>query len=253
MSAASPASARTAGELGGRGPIRLVVYDLDGTLVDSAGHIAHTVNRVRGEFGLRALALAEVRPCIGDGARSLVQRTLFGRLDAGPAPWDTVQGRSFPDVFGVFMERYLEDPVSGLHIMEGVLPCLEALQARGVAQAILTNKPHDVTQLVVDRLGLRRFTPHALGPGAPIRGGELPPKPDPTGLEWLMAEAGATPAQTIMVGDGRQDAGVAVNAGTGALLIGAPEVFGPLAQAALGVFPRFVELGAALQQRVAAA
>ncbi len=223
----------------------LVVYDLDGTLVDSAGHIRHTVNRVRAELGLRDLTLEDVRPCIGDGARSLVARTLFGReLLSGAPGYDVATGRSFPEVFALFMERYLEDPSSGVTVMDGVFETLEALHRAGVAQAVLTNKPHDVTQPVIDGLGLRRFTPLALGPGAMLPGldGELPPKPDPTGLRWLLQRYGVAPAEALMVGDGSQDARVAANAGVPAWLIG---------QSGVRSFPSFTELGEALRGRIA--
>ena len=206
--------------------IRLVVFDLDGTLIDSAGHIATVVNRTRQRYDLRPLSVAEVRPCIGDGARRLVEKSLFGEMDAGEALFPTLARRGgppFPVVFQDFYDQYLDDPVSGLRVFDGVVEALEGLASRGIGQAVLTNKPHAVTQTVVDALGLRRFFPWALGPGASVDGTELPPKPDPTGLRFLLGQHGAHAGQALMVGDGLQDARVARNAGVRPLALAAGE------------------------------
>jgi phosphoglycolate phosphatase-like HAD superfamily hydrolase len=194
----------------------LVVYDLDGTLIDSAAHIAHTVNRTRAKLGLSPMTLAEVRPCIGDGAKRLVEKAFFGWLGADARPTYSVIGKdgpSFPAVFEQFFEIYLQDPASGLELMEGALEGLERLERHGVVQAVLTNKPHAVTELVMKGLGIDRFMAVTYGPGAIVDGVELAPKPDPTGLLAIMKQTGVLPADTVMVGDGIQDAKVAINGG----------------------------------------
>src|SRR5262245_19179354 len=124
-------------------PLTLVVFDLDGTLVDSRADLSAAVNHVLRGFALPELLPAVVVDYVGDGARVLVQRALGA---AHRNLWD--------DGFRQFLEYY------GMHLLDqtrpypGVPDLLAALAARGVEQAVLSNKPEAMSRAILDGLGL---------------------------------------------------------------------------------------------------
>ena len=211
---------------------RLVVYDLDGTLVDSAGHIANVVNKTRRHYGLSPLSVDEVRPCIGDGAQTLVEKSLFGLAGAPPPSFGVLSraAHPLPGVFSTFMDIYSADTSSGIGVVDGVMETLERLGKLGIAQAVLTNKPHAAALEVIEAMGLSPFIFMTIGPGARVPGvsGPMPAKPDPTGLRHLMLLAGASPEETIMVGDGIQDVRVAAAAGARCIAIASEDFLVPM-------------------------
>jgi phosphoglycolate phosphatase len=170
--------------------IRLVVFDLDGTLIDSAPDLAAAVNAMLGKLAPEAapLAEAEVRSFVGDGARTLMQRSLAAR-----APSLAVE-----DALSVFLDEYRARMLHRTRLYPGAREALDAL-AGAHTLAVLSNKPGAMSRAILDGLGVAdRF--------ARICGGdEVPRKPDPAGLRQLVAELGATPEETAMVGDSAND------------------------------------------------
>jgi len=188
-----------------RPPLRLVVFDLDGTLIDSIGDIASSANQSLVEaYGEDArLSHDAVRGFVGHGARQLIERCL-----------DAV-GRPSADASRVF-ERFLAVYASRLTETTRLFPGMGDALARIEATsrlAILTNKPGGMSRTIVRDLGLsNRFI-------AMIGGDDLPSrKPDPEGLLKIAADAGVTPAETALVGDSAVDIQTARNAG--ALAVG---------------------------------
>jgi len=178
---------------------RLVVFDLDGTLVDSSRDIAASVNAALGRVapGTAALSLEAVLSFVGEGAGLLVERSL---RHAGLA-------LSTEEVLPVYVDCYRERLLDTTRLYPGVAEALEALA--GTTLAVLTNKPGDMSRTILDGLGVAsRF--------ARVRGaGDVPSrKPDPAGLLGLMSELGARAGETWMVGDSATDVGVARAAGT---------------------------------------
>lgn len=178
---------------------RLVVFDLDGTLVDSSRDIAASVNAALGRVapGTAALSLEAVLSFVGEGAGLLVERSL---RHAGLA-------LSTEEVLPVYVDCYRERLLDTTRLYPGVAEALEALA--GTTLAVLTNKPGDMSRTILDGLGVAsRF--------ARVRGaGDVPSrKPDPAGLLGLMSELGASAGETWMVGDSATDVGVARAAGT---------------------------------------
>ena len=178
---------------------RLVVFDLDGTLVDSSRDIAASVNAALGRVapGTAALSLEAVLSFVGEGAGILVERSL---RHAG-------LGLSTEDVLPVYIDCYRERLLDTTRLYPGVAEALDALA--GTTLAVLTNKPGDMSRTILDGLGVAsRF--------ARVRGaGDVPSrKPDPAGLLGLMSELGASAGETWMVGDSATDVGVARAAGT---------------------------------------
>ncbi|HET7747607.1 MAG TPA: HAD-IA family hydrolase [Vicinamibacteria bacterium] len=166
----------------------LVVYDLDGTLVDSSRDLATAVNRTLAALGGATLELDIVRSFIGEGARALVARATAA---AGlPNPPEEV----LPRFFGEY-ERCLLDTT---RLYEGIEDALRATPR--AARAVLTNKPGHFSRRILEGLGADPWFFRVVG------GGDAPEKkPHPAGLLALMAEAGAGLETTVMVGDSAID------------------------------------------------
>jgi len=176
----------------------VAVFDLDGTLIDSAADLHRAVNHTLTELGCAPLPLAEVRSMIGDGVSLLIARALAARqCTVDPAT-----------ALPLFLNHYEADPAELTRLYPGVHATLERLRARGVTLAICTNKPARVTRVILGRLGIEQHFSRVIG------GDSLPfRKPDPRALLKLLQDLGAAPAAALMVGDSEVDAATAQAAG----------------------------------------
>jgi phosphoglycolate phosphatase len=178
----------------------LVVFDLDGTLVDSRQDLADSTNAVLESLGAPALHLDRVAMMVGEGARILVQRA----LEAAGLP---SEGGQLDNALSRFHECYRSRllattrPYPGISDMLGEVAPLATL-------AMLTNKPLVPTRQLVDAFGWRTHFVQVIGGD-----GAVPRKPDPKGLRQLMAMADAGPESTLLVGDSMVDVETARNAG----------------------------------------
>lgn len=174
-----------------------VVFDLDGTLVDSRADLASAVNHV-----LRSLSLPELPPetlygYVGDGARALVERAL------GAAHQDRIEAG-----VGMFMEYYGAHLLDATRPYPGMVEALVALTSRPVALSVLTNKPVSLSRRILEGLALApRFVEIVGGDSLPTR------KPDPEGIEHLRARTGTPRERTLLVGDSPVDVCTARAAG----------------------------------------
>ena len=170
--------------------VDLVVFDLDGTLIDSAGDLAASVNAALARIapGVPPVSPEKVRSFIGDGAALLVARTLAA---AGVSV-------STEEALPVFLECYSARLLDTTGLYPGVLEALDALRDRTLA--VLTNKPGDMSRRILEGLGVA-------GRFAHIRGaGDVPAKkPDPAGLRLLLAETGVSAESAVLVGDSAID------------------------------------------------
>ena len=182
----------------------LIVFDLDGTLIDSRRDLADAANALIVERGGQPLPVDDITAMVGEGAPLLVRRAL------------KAAGVSLDDVRPAlerFLELYDERLLVHTRPYEGTRDALEALAARGPL-AILTNKPQRPTEAILEGLGLAPFFRWAIGGDT-----DLPRKPDPRGLADLIARAGATAAATTMVGDSAIDLRTARAADTRVCLV----------------------------------
>jgi phosphoglycolate phosphatase len=177
---------------------RLLVFDLDGTLVDSSHDIAAAVNAAFARVApdTPAIPLDAVLSYVGEGGRLLIERSLsHAGLDL-----------SADDVLPVYLECYAERLLDTTRLYPGVETALD--QLCGSTLAVLTNKPGDFSRVILEGLGVAPRFARIWGAGdVPSR------KPDPEGLLRLMAEAKALPGDTWMVGDSATDVAVARAAG----------------------------------------
>lgn len=188
--------------------VRTVVFDLDGTLVDTAPDLINALNFVLDREGLAPVPLHSARNMIGAGARRLIERGL------------EVEGRvaSVGDITRLtedFIGHYAEHIADVSRPFEGLERALDDLGTRGFRFAVCTNKLEWLSKLLLDRLGLSaRFSAIC---GADTFGIS---KPDPAILQQTVARAGGDISSTIMVGDAGPDIGVARRAGVPVIGVG---------------------------------
>ena len=177
-------------------PVRLLVFDLDGTLVDSRGDLAGAANELLHECGAPPLEEAAVGRMVGEGASVLVHRVFAAAGLDEPG-----------DALSRFLALYGRRLLKLTRPYEGVPDVLLRLGA-ALPMAVLTNKPTDPADRLLAGLGLRRYFRFVVGGDGPFAR-----KPDPEGLQALMAEWDVEPASTLLVGDSAVDLRTAQNAG----------------------------------------
>ena len=183
----------------------LLVFDLDGTLVDSVMDLRAALNEVLRERGHRALSRAEVKHMIGEGVPALVARALAA---SGADPAEA------PMALPRFLEIYEANPTQLSRPYPGVPETLATLRRRGYRTAICTNKPQQATLAVMQGLDLLPlFDGIAGGDRFPVR------KPHPGHLLQLIAELGARPEASAMIGDNENDAAAARSAAVPLVLV----------------------------------
>jgi phosphoglycolate phosphatase len=176
----------------------LIVFDLDGTLVDSAPDLAHGIDAALESLGLPPRGLEQVQRYVGNGVERLVKRALTGDMWAEPEP------SLFQEAFTRFLKLYGES--NGLHtrVYPGVTEALHRLRDAGMALCVLTNKKRCFTGPLLKAKGLDGFF------GFWVCGDDLDrQKPDPAPLLHAMSRRGVSAAATWMVGDSATDVATA--------------------------------------------
>ncbi|MGF1640127.1 MAG: phosphoglycolate phosphatase [Rhodospirillales bacterium] len=178
--------------------LKVVVFDLDGTLVDSAPDLQAALNRLMRELGRRPLGLDEVKGMVGDGAAKLVERAVAATGLDGP-------GDDLGVLTARFLAHYEGHATDCTRPYPGVRETLTRLRAAGLALAVCTNKPEAATREVLKDLDLDGFFAAVVG------GDSLPGvrKPDPAMLRAILEAVGASPREAVMVGDNANDVAVA--------------------------------------------
>lgn len=176
----------------------LLIFDLDGTLIDSRLDLAHAANATRAHMGLGPLEHERVYSYVGNGAPVLIRRVL------GP---DATEAQ-VEEALEFFLEYYREHKLDYTVLYPGVRAALDRLHAAGLTLTVLTNKPVGISRAIVEGLGIG-------GHFRQVYGGNSFDfkKPHPIGVETLMAECGAARERTMMVGDSSVDIQTARNAG----------------------------------------
>jgi phosphoglycolate phosphatase len=179
----------------------LIVFDLDGTLVDTAPDLVAALNFVLQREGLPLVPVASARTMIGAGARKLIERGLELRDRS-------LSVREIDQLTEDFIAYYRDHIADESRPFEGLHATLDTLEARGFSFAVCTNKLEGLSRLLLDRLDMTaRFAAIC---GADTFGVS---KPDPAILRQTIARAGGDPGRAIMVGDSGPDVGVARRAG----------------------------------------
>jgi phosphoglycolate phosphatase len=178
-----------------------ILFDLDGTLVDTAGDIGAALDALLVENGHTALGEATARGLVGDGARALIEKgwKVAGQPAPDAATLDSLTARWF--------EIYEADIARTSKPYPGVEATLAALRERGLKLGIVTNKADRPTAKLLKALGFEKYFGAVVGGDVPFR------KPDPRHVRIGLAALGATPGETAFVGDSPNDAHSARAAG----------------------------------------
>ncbi len=170
-------------------PWKAVLFDLDGTLADSAEDIAASANHVRRAFDLDPLPLEVLRGYVGDGIRMLMQRTLE-RDD--PVDLDRA--------IAIWRPHYEEHGLDHTRLYPGIEELLRGAVARGLRLGVVSNKLESLSVMMLEGLGCRPMFSVVVGGDSTRKR-----KPDPEPLLVAMERLGASPGQTLMVGDSPND------------------------------------------------
>jgi len=182
--------------------IKLLIFDLDGTLIDSRLDLVHSVNAMLRHFGRPELPDEVVASYVGDGAPVLVRRALGDPKDQ----------KFLKQALEYFLGYYRVHKLDHTHVYEGIKESLAALHSsNGVSRkmAVLSNKPVNPSRQIVEALGLQPYFEQVYGGNS-----FSTKKPDPQGAQKLMQEAGAGSKETIIIGDSSIDVITGRNAGT---------------------------------------
>jgi len=180
------------------GSIDLLIFDLDGTLIDSKEDLANAVNAARRRMGLAPLANELVYSYVGNGAPTLMRRAM------GPEATEA----DVQTALEYFMAYYKEHMLDCTTLYPGVREGLDELRDGGMKMGVLTNKPVRFSQLLVERLGLGAHFFRVYGGNSFEE-----KKPDPEGVYKLLEESGVAAGRAMMVGDSDVDIRTARNAG----------------------------------------
>jgi len=184
--------------------IRLLIFDLDGTLIDSRLDLVHSVNATLRHLKRPELPDDVIASYVGDGAPALIGRAL------GKEAGDEKLVRSGLEYF---MAYYREHKLDHTHVYEGISEALASMQNshNGLPRrmAVLSNKPVNPSRAIVEALGLGKFFPLVYGGNS-----FATKKPDPEGAQTILRETGSEPQETVIVGDSGVDVLTGRNAGT---------------------------------------
>jgi phosphoglycolate phosphatase len=177
--------------------VDLLIFDLDGTLIDSRQDLADAGNAARVHMGMPPLADERVWSYVGNGAPVLVRRLLGA---------DATESQ-FEEALEFFLEYYRDHMLDNTRLYPGVQEALDRLRESGVTMTVLTNKPVRVSRAILDGLGVGSHFRQVYG------GNSFEfKKPHPIGIETLMTECGTGRERTMMVGDSSVDVQTARNA-----------------------------------------
>ena len=178
--------------------VRLLIFDLDGTLIDSQRDLANSVNAAREHLGLGPIADNLIYTYVGNGAPVLIRRAL------GP---ETPQAE-VDKALEFFLHYYHEHKLDHTRLYPGVRGALDRLLDAGHTMAVLTNKPWRISEAIVEGLGVKQHFQRVYGGNSFAE-----KKPHPIGIETLVTELKVPREATIMVGDSSVDIRTARNAG----------------------------------------
>jgi phosphoglycolate phosphatase len=176
----------------------LLIFDLDGTLIDSAKDLAISMNATRAHFGMPPLDPKLIYSYVGNGAAVLVRKAL------GPEASDELA----ENALRFFLNYYRAHALEHTQPYEGVREMIEQVSGAGHRLAVLTNKPVRISRDIIAALGLRSHFNWVYGGDSFAQ-----KKPDPIGILTLIGDAATQPAQTWMIGDSGVDIQTARNAG----------------------------------------
>jgi phosphoglycolate phosphatase len=190
-------------------PIKAVLLDLDGTLLDTVLDLHAAACGMLADLGRPPVEVEEIRAYVGRGIPNLVKRVLAGKLEAADDPTPPPA-----DALTSFKKHYEHFNGRAAKPFPGVIEGLEAFKAMGLPMGVITNKAQAFTVPLLERTGLMPYMQVA------VAGDQLPkPKPDPMPVIWACGRMNVSPADTLMIGDSVHDYHAGRNAGCKVFLV----------------------------------
>lgn len=181
----------------------LIIFDFDGTLIDSVPDLTLAVNKMLSFYNLKPLSLEGVTPFVGNGVKVLVERVLKQAL-----PSEKITKELFEEALEIYSSAYRAALCVDTYLYSGVLETLNYLHNKGYTMVICTNKPFEFIEPILDELSIKQFFKYWIG------GDSLPEKkPDAKPLLHLADQINIEVKKCIMIGDSKNDILAAQNAG----------------------------------------
>lgn len=178
----------------------LVIFDLDGTLVNSVPDLATAIDLMLDDLNLPIAGATQVCQWVGNGAAALVERAVNYGVANDTSPKTAVSCRQLARAMSLFIDHYQRHCARQTHLYPGALACLEQLHQRQIAIAIVTNKPRRFVSPILCHLAIDQFFSQV------VAGDDLPTrKPDPQPLYYCLRHHQICAENAVMVGDSRND------------------------------------------------
>jgi len=175
---------------------QLLIFDLDGTLVDSAPDLANAINLMLDAIGREQFPVAKIRSWVGNGAQVLVERALSGDSEISSSLAPEFVAKALDVFLAIYRDNVCIDSV----LYRGVQETITSLASRQYRLAIVTNKPFEFVAPILQQLGLDNVFEMVLGGDSLAK-----KKPDPLPLNYLSEQLDVPPAQCLMIGDSKND------------------------------------------------
>ncbi len=170
-------------------PLKAVLFDLDGTLIDSRKDIASAANVSRGHFGLPPLPDDTIGSYVGNGIMYLLEKSI-----------ESNDPTRLKEAHQIFKEHYRDHAVDATVVFPGAFDLLGMLKKKNVKMGVVSNKPQEFTDLILKKLGLWDYFEVSFGPEATVN-----KKPHPEPLLTALERMGAAPSEAVMIGDSTVD------------------------------------------------
>ncbi len=182
---------------------KLLIFDMDGTLIDSAPSLTNAINFMLQSLGKEPLSLSKVKEFIGNGSKMLVLRALLNKKDVNETEIDK---ELFEKAHQIFLDYYGKNLTKDAKVFDNVHSTLQALLPY-YKMCVVTNKPHQFVQTILSAFELDKYFDFFVGANE-----NLPKKPDPAMLFFACEKAQTTPKNSFMIGDSKNDLLAAKNA-----------------------------------------
>lgn len=199
--------------------IRGVIFDFDGVLANTAKDIARSVNATLENFGFEHLSQEQIIIFVGNGAERLLRRSIAASIQISKKNPEEIQTPAFEEIYAWYVDYYRKHAVEQTELYLGAKDLLELLSIQEIPAAIVSNKPHEITDAILQKMDMGKLFVSIIGPEQTNH-----IKPDPEGLILAMEQinqvqkaAGKSiipPENFLMVGDSHTDIEAGKNAGT---------------------------------------
>lgn len=180
---------------------KIIMFDLDGTLINSVGGIANSVNVTRQQYGFAPLPEDVITSFTGDGAKKLLERSCA----------DVTLPCSIDEAVKVYVANYAADPLTNTFLYPGVMEGLQTLADNGFLLAVVSNKPQEVGEKILTGLGVMPLLSDNIG------GGKFPLKPAPDAFLYLLEKYNIAKENALIAGDNHTDINSAAAAGVSSI------------------------------------